>query len=213
MSSLRGRQIRLTVILLIIILGCIAGGIFLHIRREQMAVSAQANQVSEAEVRYNALAGNAGTSVVTNLLGTSKGQANVIFCSVGDSAQVVEVASAALASAGLTPVFFAEDGKDSTEAMQAVVDAGYELGLFFDNLYDETEAETVNALSNGVEAVMQVSLRRVNSMLVPWTPASTLPAAAMANDIETIYVVGETVQPQAVASLESAQSIVSGIRE
>lgn len=212
MSSLRGRQIRLTVILLIIILGCIAGGIFLHIRREKMAVSAQANQVSEAQMRYNAQAGNTDASVVTNLLGTSKGQGNVVFCSVGNSAQVVEVASAALASAGLTPVFFAEDGKASTEAMQAVVDAGYELGLFFDNLADETEAETVSALSSGGETVMQVSLRRVNSMLVPWTPASTLPAAAMANDIETIYVVSETVQPQAITSQESAQSTVSGIR-
>lgn len=212
MSSLRGRQIRLTVILLIIILGCIAGGIFLHIRREKMAVSAQVKQVSEAEMRYNALAGNTGASVVTNLLGTSKGQANVVFCNVGDTAQVVEVASAALASAGLTPVFFAEDGKASTEAMQAVVNAGYELELFFDNLADETETETVSTLSSGVKTVMQVSLRQVNSMLVPWTPASTLPAAAMANDIETIYVVSETVQPQTITSLESAQSMVSGIR-
>lgn len=212
MSSLRGRQIRFTVILLIIILGCIAGGIFLHVRREKLSVSALANQVSEAEVRYNALAGSAGASVVTNLLGTSKGQANLVFCSVGDSAQVVEVASAALASAGLTPVFYAENGRASAEAMEAVVSAGYELGLFYDNLYDETESETVNALSSGVDAIMQASLRRVNSMLVPWTPADTLPVAAMANDIGTIYVVSESVQPGEITSLERAQSVVNDIR-
>ena len=212
MSSLRGRQIRFTVILLIIILGCIAGGIFLHVRREKLSVSALANQVSEAEVRYNALAGSAGASVVTNLLGTSKGQANLVFCSVGDSAQVVEVASAALASAGLTPVFYAENGRASAEAMEAVVSAGYELGLFYDNLYDETESETVNAPSGGVDAIMQASLRRVNSMLVPWTPADTLPVAAMANDIGTIYVVSESVQPGEITSLERAQSVVNGIR-
>ena len=213
MSSIRRRQIRFTVFLALIILACVTAGLIVRLRRQEAARTAETPQ-GETAARYHALAAGEGAEVVSNLLTTSKGQANLIFCRMGKTAEEVQAIAEAFSGSGMTPIFFstAEQALANSEGVQAAVSAGYEIGLFLDDDGGLQGEELALELHDRVEILAQVSSRRVNSLLTNAQPSGTLPAAALANDLETIYVCTQDAALSGIQDEASAEEFLSRVR-
>lgn len=222
------RQLRTTVILLLITIGCFGAGLYLRFTDRQTvpadaghsAYSTGRLSVSEgvraANERYHMRGENGQASLRESALESSSQRAELVFLGLG-KAETTRGLLRTLKESDISATFFVtgNDASKNADSLSLVYDAGYPVGLAYlspaSNMSVVSENRTVSDLYLSSTAIQTAVGIWPIQLLTLAQPDDELLAAAYACSIAEAILPSKVITPGEVTTMELSQQIVSAL--
>lgn len=215
------RQLRTTVLLLLLIAGCAGAGLYFRAKNaETQQVTTETGPVMQEVTDALARFENRGAGDIATLRQITEDEvpqkAELAILGLADEA-TMRALLAALNQNGLTATFYisGNDATTSADSLALVANAGYTIGVAnaeTDSTVDNASAKrAVSSFIRTSAAIQTVAGIWPAEMLTLQTPNNTLLAAAYATYMTTVTVPTKTVTLADIATPELAQALVASL--